>query len=157
MPATTTANHTLSLSNSAALDLGHFTNFAMVSSNFSIGTLSIQASNLLTIAGTKGGGLTNALYVGVLDIQGWSTNGGYLSVSNTLVHALNLPNINLYFDVYNPSNDWITAWLPSSVPGTGYDLWGGGLLLPIPEPSPFLAVGAGLALLAFLRRRCKAA
>jgi hypothetical protein len=63
--------------------------------------------------------------------------------------ALNLPDVNLYYNKYDERNQWLNEFIPN----TGYDLWGGGLLLPIPEPSPFLAVGAGLAFLAFLRRR----
>jgi hypothetical protein len=60
-----------------------------------------------------------------------------------------LPDINLYYDKYDTRNQWLNDWMPS----TGYDLWGGGLLLPIPEPSTFLAMGCGIALLTFLRRR----
>ena len=147
---TNSANHLLSISNSGALNIGQgYASFAQVASNFAIGTLSIASGNRMTLSGLTNGPVTNALYVGWLDIQGWSTNSGYTSVTNSLLLALNLPDVNLYYNKYDERNQWLNDFIPN----TGYDLWGGGLLLPIPEPSPFLAVGAGLALLAFLRRR----
>ena len=153
--ATTTAGHLLSVSNSGALNLGTGqTNFSQVASNFAFGTLSIEVGNRLTIAGNKDSSGTNALYVGWLDIQGANTNTAtstFDTTTNSLFLALNLPNVNLYYDKYDHRNDWLTEWVPS----TGYELWGSGngLLLPIPEPSSILAVGAGMALLLFLRRR----
>jgi autotransporter-associated beta strand protein len=147
---TNSANHLLSISNSGALNIGQgYASFAQVASNFAIGTLSIASGNRMTLSGLTNGPVTNALYVGWLDIQGWSTNSGYTSVTNSLLLALNLPDVNFYYNKYDERNQWLNDFIPD----TGYDLWGGGLLLPIPEPSPFLAVGAGLTLLAFLRRR----
>ena len=145
---TNAANHLLSVSNSGALNLGQgFTSFAQVASNFAIGTLSIASSNRLTLAGNMDA-RTNALYVGWLDLQGIDTNS-FASVTNALFKSLNLPSVNLYYDKYDSRNDWLNTY----VPATGYDLWGGGQLLPIPEPSPLMAVACGIALLAFLRRR----
>ena len=152
--ATTTANHLLSVSNSGALNLGTGqTNFSQVASNFAFGTLSIAVGNRLSIAGNKDISGTNALYVGWLDIQGTFNTNNYTEVTNALFLALSLPNVNLYYDKYDSRNGWLNANLINSS-AAGYNLWGGnGLLLPIPEPSPILAVGAGLALLTFLRRR----
>ncbi len=145
---TNAANHLLSISNSGALNLGQgFTSFAQVASNFAIGTLSIASSNRLTLAGNMDA-RTNALYVGWLDLQGIDTNS-FASVTNALFKSLNLPSVNLYYDKYDSRNDWLNTY----VPATGYDLWGGGQLLPIPEPTPLMAVACGIALLAFLRRR----
>ena len=89
--------------------------------------------------------MKNALYVGWLDLSAWSTNA--VDLTNTLHSALSLEGINLYYDKYDPNNAYLE--------GLEFDIWGSAnsLLIPIPEPSPFLAVGAGLALLAFLRRR----
>jgi autotransporter-associated beta strand protein len=150
-----TTNHTYDVSGSASVSYGTgFTNFDRVSTNFAIGTLSIAPGNRLTLTGSVSAvdGRTNAVYVGWLDIQGIFTNS-FDNVTNGLFAALNLPNINLYYDRMDPRNDWLNANLTGIAAG-GYNLWGGGLLLPIPEPSPLLATGAGLALLAFLRRGC---
>ena len=95
-----------------------------------------------------GGGITNALYVGLLDIQGTdrTTLGG---VTNGLFAALNLTDINVYYSREDPGN----AWLNEFIPNTGYDLWGGGLLLPIPEPSTLmLGLAAGVLGVLILRR-----
>ena len=147
-------NHTYDVTGSGSANWGTgFTNFDRVSTNFAIGTLSIAPGNRLMITGQVGGGITNAVYVGWLDIQGLGT-GSLLTnnlgdVTNTLLLALNLPDINLYYSREDPRN----AWLNANIPGTGYNLWGGGLLLPIPEPSAFATIAVGLGLLAFLRRR----
>ncbi|MFZ4780148.1 MAG: hypothetical protein ACOYM3_32735, partial [Terrimicrobiaceae bacterium] len=148
-----TSNHTYDVTGSGSANWGTgFTNFDRVSTNFAIGTLSIAPGNRLMITGQVGGGITNAVYVGWLDIQGVDFAGvtNYLGVSNVLVNALSLPDINLYYSITDHRNDWLTAVIPS----TGYDLWnGGGLLLPIPEPSAVLSIGSAFALLAFFRRR----
>ena len=88
-----------------------------------------------------------------MDIQGLTLNSTNTQqhVFDTLVAALDLQGINLYYSREDPGNEWLNEFIPD----TGYALWGGSLLLPIPEPSPFLAVGAGLALLAFLRARSR--
>lgn len=139
--------HSLVLSNSAAANLGGVSNFAAVADNFSIGVLSLAANNTLTLAGNADG-FTNALYVGWLDLQGIDTNS-FDSVTNALSVALNLPNINLYYDRFDPRNDWLNANLPAG----GYSLWGGGMVLPIPEPSSLLVLAFGTGALASLRRR----
>ncbi len=145
---TNATTHLLSVSNSGSADLGQgYTSFDQVATNFAIGQLSIASGNRVTLAGNQDS-LTNALYVGWLDIQGISTNS-FDAVTNGLFAALDLPNVNLYYDTYNPQNEWLNAWIPS----TGYDLWGGGLLLPIPEPTSLLAVVGGAVLLTWLRRR----
>jgi T5SS/PEP-CTERM-associated repeat protein len=146
-------SHFLSISNSGAFKLGGGTNLAEFATNFAIGELGIALGDKLTLAGNKDT-LTNALYVGWLNIYGLGSGSlltnDYLAVSNTLVTVLSL-DVNLYYDRFDSRNDWLTTYLPD----LGYDLWGpnAGLLLPIPEPSALLAVGAGLAVLAFLRRR----
>lgn len=151
--STTTANHLLSISNSGALEIGAgYTNFSQVASNFALGSLSIESGDRLTVAGSKGGALTNALYVGWLDIRGGFDTNSYSAVTNALVLALNLPNVNLYYDTYDPRNGWLNANLVGDS-ANGYNLWSGGLLLPIPEPSALGTLAAGLALLGFLRRR----
>ena len=151
--ATTTANHLLSVSNSGALDIGQgYTNFSQVASDFAIGALSIQRGDKVTLAGNKDATRTNALYVGWLDVQGSFDTNNYSAVTNALVLALNLPNINLYYDKYDPRNGWLNANLINDS-AAGYNLWGNnGLLLPIPEPSAFLALALGAGALAFLRR-----
>lgn len=138
-------NHTFSLAGSAALDLGsNWPSHASLATNFSIGRLGIASGNRLTLTGDHG---TNALYVGWLDLSGWSTNAGALT--NTLLSALALPDVNLYYDEFDPNN----AYLGGLV--YGFDEWGvgHGLLIPIPEPSAWLAVGLGGGLLLLLRRR----
>jgi hypothetical protein len=88
--------------------------------------------------------------VGWLDLQaieaaGITTNN-YSALTNGIVAALTLPNINLYYDKNLSENAYLG--------GMEYDLWNGqGLLIPIPEPSPILIVMAGIALLAIFRRR----
>jgi autotransporter-associated beta strand protein len=149
-----TTNHTYDVSGSASVNYGTgFTNLDRVSTNFAIGTLSIAYGNRLTLTGSVSAvdGRTNAVYVGWLDIQGILTNS-FDNVTNGLFNALNLANINLYYDRVDPRNDWLNANLTGIAAG-GYDLWGGGLLLPIPEPSALLALGGGAILLVFLRRR----
>jgi hypothetical protein len=147
--ATTTSDHTLDVSGSGAKDIGSaYTNFSQVASDFAFGTLSIGTSNRLILTGTLGVGFSNALYVGVLDIP-WASTNSFAEVTNSLFHALDLPNVNLYYDGYNSQNAWLNQYLPP----TGYDLWGGGMLLPIPEPTPLALVALGLAAARFLRRR----
>lgn len=142
---TNSANHLLSVSNSGSLNIGQgYTNFAQVASNFAIGQLSIASGDRVTLSGTRGS-LTNALYVGWLDLQGVDTNS-YASLTNGIFGALNLPDINLYYDKYDPNNAYLG--------GAAYDLWGGnGVLLPIPEPAVAVVLGGGLALLILTRRR----
>ena len=82
-----------------------------MASNFAFGTLSIEVGNRLTIAGNKDSSGTNALYVGWLDIQGANTNTAtstFDTTTNALFLALNLPNVNLYYDKYDYRNDWLT-------------------------------------------------
>ncbi|MCC7517833.1 MAG: PEP-CTERM sorting domain-containing protein [Verrucomicrobiae bacterium] len=127
-------NHVLNLAGSGALDLGsNWISVIQLATNFAFGTLSLAAGNALSLTG----GVANALYVGTLDLQG-------LADTNDLASRLWL-GINLYYDPSQPGNTYLN--------GLSYDLPGAGWLIPIPEPSAFLAVGAGLALLAFLRRR----
>ncbi len=138
--------HTLNLTNSGAVDMGAVgMNVAQLATNFSIGTLSISLSNNVTLTGLKSGAATNALYVGWLDLSAWNTNAG-ASLTNALFAALTLPDINLYYDAGDARN----AYLQDA----SYALWGGGgLLIPIPEPSTFLIVLSGAALLVAIRRR----
>ena len=149
---TNSATHLLSVSNSGALDLGAGqTNFAQVAANFAIGTLSIAPSNRVTLAGNQDT-RTNALYVGWLDLQGALTNS-FDAATNSIYLALNLPNINLYYNKYDPRNNWLNVNLIGSEAG-GYNLWGGGLLLPIPEPSTAgLILGGALFSACLLRRK----
>ncbi|MCC7517667.1 MAG: hypothetical protein IT578_00615 [Verrucomicrobiae bacterium] len=148
---TNAATHLLSVSNSGALNLGQgFTSFAQVATNFAIGQLSIASGNRLTIAGNQDS-LTNALYVGWLDLQGAATNS-YAAVTNALRLALNLPNINVYYDSFDSRNDWLNANLLNDS-ASGYDLWGGGFLLPIPEPSALALAVAGTLVLVWRTRR----
>lgn len=146
---TNSGTHLLSVSNSGSADWGTgFTNFDRVSTNFAIGQLSIASGNRVTLAGNKDVTGTNALYVGWLDIQGGFDTNDFSAVTNALFNALLLPNINLYYDRVDPRNGWLNANLIGSAAG-GYALWsGGGLLLPIPEPSSLMlmAISAGLAL-----------
>lgn len=138
-------NHIFSLAGSAALDLGsNWLDHASLATNFSIGRLSIASGNRLTLEGDRG---TNALYVGWLDLSGWSTNAGALT--NTLLSALALPDVNLYYDKFDPNNAYLGGLVYD------FDGWGvgHGLLIPIPEPSALLAMGLGGGLLLFLRRR----
>jgi hypothetical protein len=151
-----TTAHTYDVTGSGSLNIGQgYTNFSQVAGNFAIGALSIQAGNRLTITGTVGV-ITNAVYVGWLDIQGLGSGSlltnNYSQVTNTLVLALNLPNISLFYDKYDGRNDWLTANLTGSSAG-GYNLWGGGLLLPIPEPSATVLVLGGAVFGAWLARR----
>ncbi len=143
--ATTTAKHTLNLTNSGALDLGsNWISHLQLQTNFALGTLTIALSNQVTLTGVQSGGATNALYLGTLDLSAWDTSAAGLT--NTLLGALALPNVNLYYDRDDPGNAYLG--------GATYGLWsGGGLLIPIPEPTTLWAGAAGLALLAFLRRR----
>ncbi len=121
------STHTLNLTNSLALDMGAVgMHAAQLATNFSIGTLSISLSNNVILTGVKSGAATNALYVGWLDLSAWNTNAG--SLNSTLLAALTLPDINLYYDASDARN----AYLQDA----SYALWGGGgLLIPIPEPS----------------------
>jgi hypothetical protein len=127
-----------------------------VATNFAIGTFSIATGNRVTVAGNKDS-LTNAVYLGWLDLHGLGSGSlltnSYLAVSNTLVTALSLPNISVYYDVQDARNDWLTQWLPSTQAGGAYDLWGGGLLLPIPEPSSLALWALALGAVAAARRR----
>lgn len=127
--------HVFSLAGSDAFNLGtNFSGIAAVVSNFAIGTLVLSPGDTLQLTGNP----TNALYVGALDLGG-------LQYTNHL--AL---DVDLYYDATLAANAWL---------GSNTFLLGSGSLLPypgflpIPEPSPFLALGTGLALLAFLRRR----
>ncbi|MCC7517664.1 MAG: hypothetical protein IT578_00600 [Verrucomicrobiae bacterium] len=137
---TGTTNHLFDLTGSGALDLGsNFLNHTELATNFSIGRLTIALDNRLVVTGQVGGGLTNALYVGVLDLSAWATNAA--SLTNTLQAALSLPDINLYYDKYDPNN----AYLGQET----FALWGGGgLLIPIPEPGALLLLLAGTLALA---------
>lgn len=141
-------NHVFDLSGSGAVDKGsNWLDHTQLATNFSIGTLTIALSNRLTLTGSvsvEDGVTSNALYVGVLDLSAWNTNAG-ISLTNTLQQALLLPNINLYYDKFAAENTYLH--------GTQFDLWSGGLLIPIPEPTAILAAASGLSLLVFLRRR----
>lgn len=145
-----TAHH-LILSNSGSVNIGQgFQSFAQVATNFALGQLGVAAGNRLAISGNKDS-LTNALYVGWLDLQGINTNS-YDAVTNALFAALNLPDINVYYDKYDARNGWLNANLINDS-ATGYNLWGGGWLMPIPEPSMFAALAVGLGLIVLSRRR----
>ncbi len=135
-------NHTLDLTGSGAFDMGsNVLKIADMSTNFGIGALSIAASNRLTLTGDH---LTNALYVGWLDLSAWNTNAG-TSLTNTLQAALNLTDINLYYDKFVGGNAYLQ--------GDTFNLWGGGLLIPIPEPSALALTLAAGALSVFILRR----
>lgn len=142
-------NHTIDLTGSGAVDKGsNWLSVADLATNFSIGTLTIGLSNRLTVTGTKVGALTNALYVGTLDLFAWNTNAG-LSLTNTLQTALSLPNINLYYDKNLAANAYLQ--------GLSFDLWdGNGLLIPIPEPSALTLTLVASAFSALLLRRKRA-
>ncbi len=139
-----TTAHTLNLTNSLALDMGAVgMNAAQLATNFSIGTLSISLSNNVVFTGVKSGAATNALYVGWLDLSAWNTNAG--SLNSTLLAALTLPDINLYYDASDARN----AYLQDA----SYALWGGGgLLIPIPEPSSLALLLLGPAWILARRR-----
>jgi hypothetical protein len=143
---TNATSHTLNLTNSGAVDMGsNWLNVAQLATNFSIGTLSVASNNNLTVTGGKSGGTTNALYVGWLDLQGAITND-YTTLTNSLFAALTLPDINLYYDAGDARNAYLND--------QSYDLWSGGLLIPIPEPSTAgLVLGGTLLSGWFLRRR----
>lgn len=143
--ATTTASHTLNLTNSGAVDMGsNWLDYTQLTTNFAIGTLTVALSNKLTVTGVESGATTNALYVGVLDLSAWNTNAAGLT--NTLQAALSLPDINVYYDKYAAQNAYLQ--------GLEFNVWSGGLLIPIPEPVTLGALAAGLGLLA-LRRRAR--
>lgn len=148
--ATTTADHTFDLTGSGAVDQGsNWLNVAQLATNFSIGTLSLASNNTLTLTGTRSGSLTNALYVGWLDlwaVEGFSTNN-MTALTNALYASLQLPNINLYYDKNLIENAYLG--------GLEYSLWGsGGMVIPIPEPHPAaLTLAATLALLVLRRIR----
>jgi hypothetical protein len=130
-------NHLLNLAGSGALDMGANWTVAEMSTNFSLGSLQLGLGNTLHLTGAVG----NAFYVGRLDLGGLDTN--------SLAALLDL-DVNLYYDPGALGNEYLN--------GLAYSFadWSGTLTplgLPIPEPSPLLAVGAGLAALAFLRRR----
>ena len=144
--ATTTRSHTLNLTNSGAVDLGsNWINHLQLQTNFAIGTMTIALSNQVTIAGVKSGATTNALYVGVLDLTAWNTNAAALT--STLQAALYLPDINVYYDKYAAENAYLQ--------GLEFNVWSGGLLIPIPEPSAamMLAGALGIGLVVWGRRR----
>ena len=129
------------LASSLAYDLGTpSTNLSYYRTNFAIGKLSVAAGNFLQLTGQFVGGVSNALYVGALDLGG-STN---------LLGSLLDLDINLYYD----NSDLANAYLN----GQAYQLagWSGSLLplggLPIPEPSVFALLGLG-ALLTLRRAR----
>lgn len=146
------ATHVMSLSNSGSMNLGvGWTNFAQVATNFAIGQLSIAVGNQVVISGNKDS-RTNALYVGWLDIQGSFDTNSYTEVTNALASALKLPDIDVYYDKYDARNDWLNANLINDS-ASGYNLWGGGLLLPIPEPSTLGAIGLGAVLMLAMSRR----
>jgi autotransporter-associated beta strand protein len=131
-------SHVLNLTGGLALDLGKdFTNFldqALVT-NFSLGEFAVAPGNNVQLAGARGAGFSNALYVGWLDLGG---------STNNLASALTL-DVNMYYDRYDARNAYLG--------GLTYDLWGagGGLLIPIPEPATSALVLLGLGFL--LRRR----
>lgn len=129
-------NHVLDLTGGGAADLGsNWTSVAQLATNFAVGRLTLSLGNSLQITG----GVANAFYIGVLDLGG-------LDVGN-LENALDL-DVNLYYDPLAVGNEYLG--------GLVYDYaeWNGALIpLSIPEPSAFLALGAGLTLLAFLRHR----
>jgi hypothetical protein len=135
-------NHTYNLTGSGSLDMGsNWVDHTQMATNFSIGTLTIASGNRLTLSGAH---LTNALYVGWLDLSSWSTNASGLT--NTLQAALSLPNINLYYDKYDPNNAYLKE--------TTFNLWGGnGLLIPIPEPSGIALILFGALSVGILARR----
>jgi hypothetical protein len=139
---TNSATHAFNLTGSASLDVGsNWLSIADLGTNFAIGTLSIASGNKVVVQGGHG---TNALYVGWLDIQGIQTNT-YAQLTNGIFSALGLPNINIYYDGGVAGNTYLQ--------GQTYNLWGGSLLIPIPEASSLAALGLGLGLLALVRRR----
>ncbi|NUN93863.1 MAG: PEP-CTERM sorting domain-containing protein, partial [Verrucomicrobiae bacterium] len=131
-------NHVLDLTGSGALDLGsNWLNVAQLATNFSLGRLELGLGNRLQITG----GLANAFYVGALDLGGLGTNA--------LAGSLDL-DVNLYYDPNLGENAFLAGQTYS------FAGWNGSLTplgIPIPEPTSFLAMGAGLMTLILLRRR----
>jgi autotransporter-associated beta strand protein len=137
-------NHLFDLTGSGAVDKGsNWLNHTQLATNFSIGTLAIAASNHLTLTGITG---TNALYVGVLDLSAWGITDAS-SLTNALLDALSLDGINVYYDKYAAENAYLL--------GLEFDIWGvsNSLLIPIPESSTWVMIGAAALMFLVLKRK----
>ncbi|MCC7517865.1 MAG: hypothetical protein IT578_01635, partial [Verrucomicrobiae bacterium] len=129
-------NHVLNLTGGGATDLGsNWISVAQLATNFAVGRLTLSSGNSLQITG----GAANAFYIGMLDLNGLGTND--------LRDVLDL-DVNLYYDPNAIGNEYLDGLIYD------YAEWNGALIpLAIPEPSVFLALGAGLFLLALGRSR----
>ncbi|HWL51614.1 MAG TPA: hypothetical protein VNQ90_04220 [Chthoniobacteraceae bacterium] len=112
--------HHLDLTGSASYELGLG---GWRADNQAMGTVAIALGNQLALEGAAG---VNALYVGALDLSEWAT--GEADLELTLQSALDLSaGVHLYYDPTRLENAYLS--------GLDYDLWGGGQLRAIPEPS----------------------
>jgi hypothetical protein len=104
---------------------------------------------------------TNALDYDHLIVEGTLFMGGSIYMTNLVGWTFAKGDTFDFIDATNWSGHFlsISSWiLPDLAEGLEWDTdlfetKGIMSVMSIPEPSPFLAVGAGLALLAFLRRR----
>jgi T5SS/PEP-CTERM-associated repeat protein len=108
-------SHTFDISGSKLTEVGS------IPLENSFDTLTIANSHRLTITGSKTSTLTNALYIGRLEIQSIDTSS-YSTITNRLATALILPDINVYYDKFAPGNGYLN--------GSEYNLWTGGRLIP---------------------------
>jgi len=121
--------HLLNLTDSASYELGVE---GLRADNQAIGTFAIALGNRVALEGVAG---VHALYVGTLDLSAWDTSETELEL--TLQSALDLSaGVHLYYDPTRLENAYLS--------GLDYDLWGGGQLRAIPEPSTLTLVCTAL-------------
>ncbi|MGE0225752.1 MAG: hypothetical protein AB7F35_19325, partial [Acetobacteraceae bacterium] len=114
--------------------------------NFAWGALTLEAGQMLTLADIKADGFNGALYIGSLDLQGYS--GG--SLAAFVLGAFDGNGYNIYYDPLAAGNSYLG--------GLTYSLGDGGSLIALqataaPEPGTLGVLLAGLPALAAVRRR----